>query len=678
MAFGVSCFTWRQFLDSFQARGSQCWSLSRLAASLVAGPSVASEVAPVNSGGVVGTGYTGPTGTLDGSGRIVVVIDGAFDPGNVMFSGSKIVREACFGEMVPVYTTAKSTCGANSGPWALDPRIRFREGPGVSKYDASCRTQDNTICHYYHGTATAALAAGRQVSPGGGLPPISGIASGAQLVLLKVGTDTGWSVPGVQAALRYVKEVLEKDFPGRIAAVSMSASNDNNQIQDSEPCPTTAFNEWEAALWADGIPVVISSGNKSSANSVGSWACAPSIVAVGSSGVSNPNSFSVGTVGSNASARVKLLAPVGAADVDFADGVWTAWNIFTPPSTVTSGWGKGAGTSFAAPQVAGAFAVLRQRYGTTRTLDQLVSLLQATGVRVQDTRLGRSGVITPRIWLADAVNAREVGRSVWDFTGDKKPDLPVLAADGKSLVLISVNSAGVVDSASAEVVVSTNWSHALTAPVYDFRQAGTNGFLATVGADLYYYHYRPASKSVDAGTRVLAGGADQIAGIAFTHRRTGPGAGVGVVIQKKSGQIVVRSKTETSDLLGAETELVSATAGAGLKLVGIGDVNRDGIPDLVVREPTKLKPEAYLGTAAGGYQSTRLVMDPTNRWGTWTGMQQASLLEDWVAGQPRLGYQIAGNRAVWLIELNNDGTLGATTYNGIWAPNARLLHAPRP
>ncbi len=649
-----------------------------LAASLAAGPSAASEVAPVNSGGVVGTGYTGPTGTLDGSGRIVVVIDGAFDPGNAMFAGSKIVREACFGQWKDVYSTAESACGADSGRWALDSRIRFKEGPGVSKYDPTCRMHDGHGVSLFHGTATAALAAGRVVNPGGGLPPISGIAPGAQLALLKVGHEGGWSWLGVKAALRYVKEVLEKDFPGRIAAVSMSASNDDTQIRDSEPCPDAGFDAEESALWADGIPVVVAAGNRTTANSLGSWACSASVVAVGSSGVLNPNSFSEGAHASNASVRVKLLAPVGAADVNFPDGVWTAWTIFTPPSTVTSGWGKGAGTSFAAPQVAGAFAVLRQRYGTTRTLDQLVSLLQATGVRVQDTRLGRSGVITPRMWLADAVNARDVGRSVWDFTGDKKPDLPVLAADGRSLVLISVNSAGVVDSASAEVVVSTNWAHAVTAPVYDFRQAGSNGFLATVGADLYYYHYSPASKTVDAGTRVLTGGADQIAGIAFTHKRPGPGTGVGVVIQKTSGQIVVRSKTETSDLLGAETELVSAATGAGLKLVGIGDVNRDGIPDLVVREPTKLKPEAYLGTAAGGYQPTRLVMDPTNRWGTWTGMQQASLLEDWVAGQPRLGYQIAGNRAVWLIELNNDGTLGATTYNGIWAPNARLLHAPRP
>lgn len=40
------------------------------------------------------------------------------------------------------------------------------------------------------------------------------------------------------------------------------------------------------------------------------------------------------------------------------------------------------GTSFAAPQVAAVFAVLREKFGSAPTVDQLVNLLANTGVRV--------------------------------------------------------------------------------------------------------------------------------------------------------------------------------------------------------------------------------------------------------------------------------------------------------
>jgi serine protease len=642
-----------------------------------------SPVVPKNLGGTTSAGYVRSDGnSYTGAGQYVVVIDGAFNPDHPSFAG-KVAHEACFGlDSARGYNLADTTCSREAGIVSVDGRDHwFESAKGASRPNPECvdvsKEGVQSLCHDFHGTAAASAAAGNTVTPGGGLPTVSGVAPDAQLILIKVGRRGGWQAESVGAALHYVRTTLATDprFKGRIAAVNMSAANETLLIPDGAACQSFPYLDDETALLkAAGIPVVVSAGNKPTTNAIGSWACQPSVVAVGSTGVADLDTFTEGDQPTVASDRVKLLAPVGSGNGP-EEGVWLANNYATPTGTIMS-WNKGfRGTSFASPQVAGAFAILRQQYGAGPSVDELTTILQTQGKPVTDTRFPGSHISTPRLWLTEPLAPRKASRSVWDFTGDGTADFPVLEPDGKTLALYATGPSGILNPAGAKTTVSTSWgSHAVTAPVYDYRKPGTNGFLTTTGTELFYHHYDSTTGTLDAGTKLLAGGADQITGIAFTHKWDGSTAAV--IIQKTNGQIVLRPQNTDTEMLGAETELVPAATGSTLNLVGFADINDDTLPDLIVRAPTTKKPEAYLAATGTTFTTTRHLIDPTNRWSTWATYTQVSILEDWTDHQPRLSYQLPTG-PLWLIALTATGTAGTTHNNGTWPTATRHLHAPQ-
>ncbi|MGW9159648.1 S8 family peptidase [Microbacterium sp. NPDC055665] len=639
--------------------------------------SAGSPVVPVNLGGTAEAGYPRSDGqAYTGAGQFVVVIDGAFNPDHPALAG-KVAHEACFGRNIIGYDPLRSGCSRSADNYLVDGRLHwFEAGAGASRPNPECVEADGALCHVFHGTAVASAAAGNKVSPGGGLPVVSGAAVDAQLILIKVGRKGGWEPESVGAALHYVRTSLAVDpkYQGRIAAVNISAANDGTLITDGNPCINFPYLDGETEkLKAAGIPVVVAAGNTGTPNAIGSWACKPSVVAVGSSGVADMDSFTTGDFATVASERIKLLAPVGSAPSP-QDGVWLANNYATATTSIMS-WNQGfRGTSFAAPQVAGAFAVLRQQYGPGPTVDELTSILQTAGKPVTDMRSGTPGAVIPRLWLTEELAPRDAGRSVWDFTGDASPEYPVLEADGVTLNLYSAASTGVVSAGGAKTTVSASWSgHSVTAPVYDFQRPGGNGFLTATGKNVLYHHYNPDTATLDPGAVVLTGGGDQIVGMAFTHKWDGTNAAV--VIQKTNGQIVLRP-TDNTGMLGPERELVAASTGKGLVLVGIADINNDALPDLIVRAPTHLKPEAYLATSATGFASSRFIIDAATKWSTWATFTQVSVLEDWVEHQPRLSYQLKTG-GLWHVSLKPNGTINATHNSTAWPTTTRHLHSPQ-
>ncbi|SAK44050.1 Subtilase family protein [Caballeronia pedi] len=364
---------------------------------------------PANLGGTIDGKYTDRNGKVfDGTGYTVVDIDGAFRPDNPSFTTAagrnKIIAEACFGQ--PAGSVAwPSLCKHQtfvSRPLAGNPSAGyyFSSLPGDSmpsdSPDNTCRQTDSSgqpgFCHYYHGTVTSGVMVGqpRTRTEVDATFTYTGVAPGANVIALKIGGGTGtdgaigWPINSVVDALNYVHNGLlaRTDIGPSIVAVNIS-SNGSSAAGDL-PCGANSegarIDEIAGKLRAKGVAVLMSAGNDA-VNGTGSWTCGSNVIPVGASDILAPTEP---TTYSNVSQRVSLFAPVGIGDRASRNFVLVPWS------------GNGAlhgsfypwGTSFAAPQVAGAFAVLRQKFGKTPSVDSLVALMQATGKPLTGSRAG--------------------------------------------------------------------------------------------------------------------------------------------------------------------------------------------------------------------------------------------------------------------------------------------------
>lgn len=642
-----------------------------------------SASAPENLGGVTGTGFASPTGkNLTGDGQIIVDIDGAFNPTHPMLAG-RVIEEACFGEAAPSDPNWASTCSSSAKPWSRDAGILFESGPNTSRYNTSCiAPQSDLVCGAFHGTATAALAAGARVSPSG-VGTISGVAPNAKVVLLKVGrpAENASSAKAIYAALTYVKEVLAPKYGSAIAAVNLSYAG-GGVVNDSDPAPVTPISGYATDLKRLGIALVISAGNQSLTAATEWWSSAPDAVIVGATNVTDPNTLTKGANGTNASKRVDLLVPVGTPDsVSDPNGVWTAWSYRTATSgsAYENNYNKCDGTSFASPQVAGAFAVLRERFPSA-SVDELTALMRRTGVNVADTRPGNASIVTPRLQLGVAAGSRTT--PVWDYTGDGRTDEPILAADKHTLMLFTVKADGNLD-ANNPVTVDTNWTgHAATAPVHDYRLPNTNGFIATTvtggRTDLVYYGYDRATRKLGAGTTVLTNAGSDIVGISYVTGLPTVGTGTGIVIQRSSGALELRTRIDGSDQLGAPLALLPAGAAVNSKLVSIADIDRDGRPDLIVRDSASGLPRAYVGTGDPNAPFAASPVALTSAW-YWVDKMQAAVVDEWTSKAPYATYvaPATGNQLTFPLRANGtiDDDGDATAIQ--WVSGVRVLFAAR-
>ena len=137
-----------------------------------------------------------------------------------------------------------------------------------------------------------------------------------------------------------------------------------------------------AQLVSKNVAVIMSAGNDGDAG-IGTWNCGPNVIRVGATDVNQPR---VPADYSNVSERIPLYAPVG-------DGDCTDSNCLLAPYA-DYGSLYVAGTSFASPQVAGAFAVLREKWGPGPSVAALSSLLRNSGQPVVGARVqGAAGSV---------------------------------------------------------------------------------------------------------------------------------------------------------------------------------------------------------------------------------------------------------------------------------------------
>ncbi|MDZ4699003.1 MAG: S8 family serine peptidase [Rhodothermales bacterium] len=335
-----------------------------------------------------------------GVGQVVAVIDTGVDSSHPFLAG-KVVAEACFSTG---YASATSSFASVS--LCADGTDEQIGAGAASNCDASIAGCD-------HGTRVAGIVAGR-----GEL--FSGVARDAELLAIQVfsrfenycGAEPcvrSW-VSDQIAALEHVYD-LSDTLP--IAAVNLSLGGGHYTSEESCDLLNPAMKSAIDMLAQKGIAVVAASGNSGMSDGMVAPACVSSSVSVGATSLIDGVS-----IFSSSASFLDLLAP--------------GENITT--STPGGGFASGNGTSFAAPHVAGAWAILKGREPEA-PIDQILANLAETGVPVLDDR---NEVTTARVRVDRALESTILPVELVSFDARVHDGDVVLAWE----TLSEVNNAG--------------------------------------------------------------------------------------------------------------------------------------------------------------------------------------------------------------------------------------------
>jgi subtilisin family serine protease len=305
-----------------------------------------------------------------GTGQTIAIIDTGVDK-NHPFLGGRVVSEACYST---TSTTTSSLC-----PGGVASSTAAGSGMPCTSSLEGCD----------HGTHVAGIAAGSSSG-------MQGVARGANIISIQVftryGNEIGALDSDIIAALERVHHLsVSNQFT--IAAVNMSLGS--GRYRTTCDRDESAYVAVIGNLRNAGIATVVATGNDGYSNSMQSPACVSNAVSVGSVSVSNWGTCS------------RDLGPTARDKVACYSNAASFLTLLAPGSPVSSSvlgnqYGAKHGTSMAAPHVAGAFALLKQKRRDV-TVEQALNALRQTGTPVTDYR--NPAIVTPRINIMAALNS---------------------------------------------------------------------------------------------------------------------------------------------------------------------------------------------------------------------------------------------------------------------------------
>jgi subtilisin len=338
---------------------------------------------------------------FSGNGQTVAILDTGVDKNHSFLTG-RVISEACY----------SGSAGASLCPGGVTASTAVDSGLNCPVSIDGCG----------HGTHVAGIAAGRGTS-------FNGVAKDANIIAIQI-----FSVINVPSG----SPILvggESDMLNALERVRTLAGTMNNiaavnlSLQTGEQFTTNCDGAHAATkaaidnLLSLKIATIVASGNSGFTSALTSPACISTAVSVGST-----DDGSLGTTAdavssfSNSSNLLHLLAP----------GQWI--NSSVPGNVFENEWG----TSMAAPHVAGAFAVLRQRRPSAH-VNEIRDTLLATGQPITDSR---NSIVKPRINVFDALQMT-ARKTVYDYDGDGKSDVSTFRPED-GVWYLNRSTAGVV------------------------------------------------------------------------------------------------------------------------------------------------------------------------------------------------------------------------------------------
>lgn len=330
-----------------------------------------------------------------GLGETIAILDTGVDSTHPFLAG-KVVSEACY----------------STGGWCPG---------GRTSSTAAGSARPCPVSECAHGTHVAGIAAGKGAN-------FSGVAKDATLIAIQVMSPFGKQPAAYDSdIIAGLMRVVELKDSYRIAAVNMSLGSDDvfADTCDSIDMPMkAAIDEVRAA----GIATVVSSGNSYSATGISHPACLS-------------NAVSVGAV-SDWAWGLCSGAPAAVDKVACYSNSARFLSLLAPGSLITSSvpgrkYANYHGTSMAAPHVAGAWAVIKEK-APDASVGQVLSALTQTGAPIFDLR---NHVTTARINVKNALDLFSDNRMALDY-----------AKAGPAQGNVSFSPSGVVGSCDTDCV----------------------------------------------------------------------------------------------------------------------------------------------------------------------------------------------------------------------------------
>jgi hypothetical protein len=282
---------------------------------------------------------------------------------------------------------AQNRRGANQGIAIIDTGVNFGHAAfgACAAAGPTCKvrhaqdftpTNDGQRDDDGHGTNVAAIALG--------------VAPAAHLVALDVfRRDASGLWASTLDILVAMDWILDNRATYNIKVVNLSLGG---SIIHSTSCggDVTLYGDAVAALLSAGISVVASAGNDARSDGLSSPACVSGVASVGAVWSGEQGGWGFGNCTDNTTAANQIACFSNSASY---------LQLLAPGAIIEAGGHSLAGTSQAAPHVAGAMAVLAQAF-PSETPAQRILRLRRTGTSIRDPR---NNVSVPRIALDRAI-----------------------------------------------------------------------------------------------------------------------------------------------------------------------------------------------------------------------------------------------------------------------------------